>query len=338
MTSGIVTVSAGGSFALRSEIAGSQKNIELDTFYSYDGEEGAAIANHFLNELGEKSALLISGMAQFNKKNKFERHNLEMVHKFLRTFPDRARELTISDPEKEIEETLAISELSFDIEGYIRKNSSNEVLLAKLYRRIIGQVKGIPAKSVIVTLITLAKEDPNKFLINGRKIYEDKSFEMFSLIDLCVERGIMTVDTDGSIRDKDRRILATDIEKMAFYLEGDELERNTYMRLVDDSPVKSLRYEQMPEISSRVILNETETGLAATNAFGVMTPEMIRADIANTFQLFKDAQFVVQTGQGPTTRYSLYDVPGSLMKKDELIKFFETNPDKYQDYKQRASI
>lgn len=335
--SGVVMVTAGQNFPLRVETAGTQKHVELDTFWSPDGEGGLMIPNYFKDEAGENSPLSISNVRAFKKANAIDKHNLEMIDKFLKLYPERASELSINDPDKEMDNTIALADLSFDIETYIRKNSSNESLLAKLYRRIIGQVKGIPAKSVIVTLITLAKEEPNKFLIGDRKVYEDKSFEMFSLVDLCLEKGILTQKTDGSIYDRDGRMVATDIEKMAFQLEGNEIERDTYYKLVDDAPIKSLRYEAMPETAPNVNLSE-ETGTVATNAFGEMTPEMIRAEIAEVFPKLKDAGFVVQTGAGPTTRYSLFDIPGSKYTKVELQAYFEQNQNQYQDYKQRASI
>ncbi|MCE7039241.1 hypothetical protein [Dyadobacter sp. CY312] len=335
--SGLVTVTVGSEFPLRVMEAGSQNSVEFGSFV-YPGKDGALEMKHFQDEMAQVAPLSINGLITFDKSNPIDQHNFAMLNLFLTQNPDWKKDISISDPEVEIEEELQLSAISFEVETFIRKNEKNIPLLAKLYRRIIGPVNGITEKYVFNTLTILAKTDPLKFKTKGDYVYEDRSFEVLSLIDSCVERGLMSIDLDGTVKRKDGKIYAENIDKAAFYLEGDHAERTTLERLVYDKDPQPMKY--VPSIeTSNLAEFKTQTGSVAAQKFdGSIDPDVLLAEIKTNIPKLVDEGFFERTGQGATTRYNFPGIPTPQFTKTELAEHFVKNPKQYEDFKERANL
>lgn len=335
--SGIVTVSVGSPFPLRVEDAGYERSIELGAF-AVANEKGVLELKHFKDEMDQDAPLQIRGVGLFEKSNPIHKHNLNMLQLFLDLNPELNKELFISDPEVEIEAEFRQSAMAFEVESYIRKNERNVPLLAKLHRRILGSVKGIIDKVVFNTLTTLAKNDPEKFVVKGKYVYEDKSFETLALIDSCVEKGLLSIDQDGTVKDKDGRIFAQDIDRAAFYLESNEPEMAMFQRLVGDREPDQTRYVPTIETSSLVEIKTDSGNAAATNFNGEANPEVLLAEIKGNIPKLVEEGFFERTGQGPTTRYNFPGIPTPVFTKSELADHFVKNMKQYEDFKLRANL
>lgn len=265
--------------------------------------------------------------------------NWRIAKKFKALNPEDAEALEFIDQEEENDKSINFSDQVFKVESFIRENKEDSRLLAKIYRRLIGLIDGISDKAVFRSLLDLAREKPDKFLVGGEIISKREEFENMALIDIAIERGIMT--RDESMIKLNGKIYAQNQEKAAFLLNED---KETYFFLLRAMEGKTSRPQQTPyeaiiEGSDAIDYNENALNRPMGDSNAAKEEVITEKQIADSITEFAKNGTIGRTGtNGVNTRYTLPEVAGKEFTKKELTEYFKKNLVQYKMYRSLSAL
>lgn len=279
------------------------------------------------------------------ENNPNHKRNWEILKIFLAFNPDYSSRIELNNPNEKAERQMMLDQQSYLIQSELTKIKNNSEALKKIYRRVIGLIAGSTEAQMYVGLWEASKTQQDKFKINGNSIFVDPELELYALIDLCVEKGNLLLDsTDGSIRMKNKKLLANSADDLVFMLKTDpELKNELEVLTKEISLPKSDVYS----------LDIDKAGLAAAmDQYGeeLDTPKL-NEDLSvnkdqeeDTFELEMNANieilidrgFIVPIKNGK--KFSFPTLPGHEFKREELASHFKSNRPHYTALKQQAEL
>ena len=318
------------------------KTIHLGSFDIRE-KNGTLRDVQFLDQAGNPADLTIDGDTIFRTDNPNDVHNLECLRLLIDKEPSFRELIKITDPDLELRDEMEAEDRTFEITLYLREHKSDLNLLASIHRLVVGTVAGFTDEQIFLALSKKASADPRAFLDKAglTYIYESKDFESLALIENAIDKGVLArgIGDDQTISYKNGDILAENINKAVFHLTADDKTRINLSRMVDQVSDKSIRMEYIPtpEISDYVSVS-SEAVVKTTETERVKTEGELRVEIENSVKPLIEAKFLVRSGDGVMTRYSIQNLPGSSFKKAELVEYFVKNKAQFEDIKNRANL
>jgi len=295
---------------------------------------------YFTSDGTDEVDLVIDNVLQFNLDNKVEAHNWKTLQLFCKMNPDTTKHLLMVNPQEVVDKELQFAEQSFEVQKFLRDHSTDDTLLAQIYRRLIGLAGGLPSKTIFTKLDSLARTEPAKFMRNGKLIVETPDFELMALLDVAVEKGVVLKDTDGKIRKDRDTIYAKSQEDAAFQLRTDVDFKVYLQRGIDPkyavAAVES--YEPKFEDSDFVkLMDEVGKGIDAKplDEQGEKDDEEM---MLIKFDEFLEAGLMEKEGKGFQMKYLIPSISTEKYSKKDLMRFFQANEPLYNQLKEQSLV
>lgn len=336
----LVTASVRPSSAIRKEIHPVKRTQVISSGFSgkIEADKPARIFS-FTSDGEDEVDLIIEGTKTFDLSDPVDRHNWDVLNVFCKINPYSAKSLSLYNPQEAVEAQIAKDREIFEVEKFLRDSEADEVLLGKLYRRVIGSGSGLSAKQIFNKLILTAKETPDKFMNGGKIVSDTQSFELMALLDIAIEKGIILKDTDGKIKKDRDTIYAKSQEDAAFQLKDDVDFRVYLQRGIDPKATGPQQpYEPKFEDSDFVKLASSlgkEVGTAVLDGKSSMDDE---DTIKLSIEDFKEAGLIQSEGKGFQMKYLMPNFSAEKYTKKDLIAFFQKNQPVYDQFKESVLI
>lgn len=302
----------------------------------------------FLNQFGEKAALVIQQQRSFNLDDKYDKHNWDILGILVKLPGDDfiSEQIQLIDPEKDAYAELDRNKKLVELLGLIDQHQSDEEWLRKLYRRVIGLASGIPARAMAVGLINkaMAGKDAltHKYGIDaftdaqGSWIFESDYYETRALLDVALERQEIVVIEGNYRRKSDSTVLAHDEQKMLYVLQNDAALREYIKERVNGPVAERTRPTGLILEDSELVrltqkLGEVETTVPI-NPDGTVDEKTIKAradaELSTMIDVLAGSGVITQTGES----YKLDEAPDAFADKSELIGYFKSNEEVRKTY------
>lgn len=301
--------------------------------------------NFFDNNGNVAESFPIANEKVFDLSNDIDRRNWEILKIFIAYNPDYAARIELNNPNEEAERQIKLDQLTYEIQSELIKIKNDSAAMAKIFRRVVGMISGRTETQMYAALWEASKTQQSKFQINGKSIFEDPELELYALVDLLIEkRTVLQDSTDSSLRLKNRKLIANNIDDLVFALKNDPA-------MKADLEVMS---RELPIQQSDVYKLEIDTaGLAKSmDQYGEVLPELsLNADLSVNTQELEDAfdleldrnieilierNFIVSNKS--KKKFSFPTLPGHEFKREELAAHFKNNRAHYEGLKQQAEL
>jgi len=296
----------------------------------------------FLDQYGQSAPLVIPGMIRFDLNNEIDNLNCQSLKLFVAAFGNQLpKRVVFNDPydEAEIEEKMA--NRSMEVFRVLENNREDTTWLTKVFRRVTGlATSGVTPKMAFNRLFDLAKNDPEKFFAGNVAVWEDSDFEYKSMIDVALERGILS--RDGSfIKYPDGKMLAKDYDEAVFFIRGDRQLREYIQRGMEAPALIPI-----PALTAGVVLPDKMLELAQQLGKPVESP-VIAADgsiqkendpekemEATVKGLAKEGLLITNGSIGFGLKYRIKEMEDDKwLKLSDLVGYFKVNTSEYERYK-----
>lgn len=303
----------------------------------------------FKDEHGDPiDTFIIHNLKKFNLDDAIDKHNWEVLKIFIAKTRGYSARIILNNPGEAAEQQINRDMKIFEIHKELQKIQSSKDEVVKLFRRVVGVTSGISNVAMYNKLWQTAKETPEKFQIDGKSIFENEDYHLYSLIDLAIEKGALlkVVDPETKqiigLRQRSGGIIAKSID-LAVY----ELKTNPELK----KDVEFMANETPKPVDKAYVLEIDDKGLAqAMDQFGVdiqktpVNPDSsineLQVDLLFEEQLEGNIEalikggFIVEKGK----KFMFPTMPKMLFTRDELSGHFKNNKPHYNTLKQQAEL
>lgn len=290
------------------------------------------VPNRFFykNEQGDKSVLQVEGQRVFNLENPIDAHNWDTLKIDMALHPELRDDLLMVDPNKDADDQLEMVKRRTKLIDILLDHEKDTEWLAKVYRMVVGMASGITAKVMLRTLVDKAQTELDAF---GRSkwLFDSENFETEAMLDLAVERGVLTVD-DGFYKKPDGSALASDRAKAVYMLNNDGALR-AYITQALNVPLSVDRTPDTtwaPQVSDDVAHLITKVGEKVESTplrpNGSLDEQAVSKrddqDLSDMVDKLIAGNIIMEVGMG----LFLEEANQSFNNKDEVLGFLKTNP------------
>ncbi|CCH01257.1 hypothetical protein FAES_3248 [Fibrella aestuarina BUZ 2] len=304
-----------------------EEYLEAEHEYSIKGQPYTFT---FLDRLGKPAPMIIQSHRLFNLKDKYDKHNWDVLKVIVKFDPTIAERVQLHDPEEESRKAMAQFDLEQELATYLSDHRQDTETLGNLYRRVgLGSTAGIPAPSLFIALKAKAREGVDAFRsVEGAWLWEDNDYETQVLLDAGLETGILYLDGEVYMR-RDGKVLGETYARAIYELSTNSIARHYVQQTIKEQagrPRLAKRPTELKLEESELLQLATTVGVKNAEAVQEVSEELtaptVDKAISNKVNAYIQKGLVVETDGV----WTIADVPKPFMSREEVDTFFAENP------------
>lgn len=309
------------------------RNYTLRQSFKVLQKDGTYKEIFYTDDSGNPISITVGKDFVFDLSKKCDADNYKKLQIQLQLDPELKQHIKILDDNLNIDKAIKFDKIKIRVKNQLLDlyEKENEEYLAKIFRRMYKNTRGLTIGVIYKKLSEVAETEPQKI----QEMIDDADFELKALIDQARESRVL--DYDGVYKSRDGKILAGNDEEMVYLLKQQpEFKKNLEALLRQTAKVEAIT----PEIIGRVneealaLLEELDDSPVVLNGKSIassddedevnedFTPELIAETIK---EALKENVIKVVAAKGPNA--GMVNVPGisQNIPKKTLQAFYENS-------------
>lgn len=332
-----VTATIHSDFNLKQGVKAEGRVYHLGAF-EVTGKNNESKIYRFVDASMRPTDLVIDTVKEFDLNNKADNHNWMLLKIFNATHgKEMSPKIVLHDPQEAAEKEAKRATRSFNVHQILMNKREDKDWLTKVYRRVIGVISaGLTSEQAFSRLYARAAEKPDDFYLSDTLVFETAEFENMALIDLSLEKGVITRDGQGNFR-HDGKVIGKDYAEVIFAINKDpEVKAYILRRVSGNRDVFALPLKtetDLPDDIAALVKDFGEPLPEAPIGDDYSTPEKtaeeIRADVAALVDTLIEVNLIEtdsRDGKPGNEVYRLEEFDrDQWFKKPKLIEYFLLN-------------